>query len=549
MGKFGPRPATRPVVLGLAALIASASCWAIYRAQEARHRAASLAARVPRLGLGPATIVPGVHMLGGLQPSAAYAIETPEGLVLVDSGLDDNAGPLRAEMARLGLNWRRVRAVFLTHTHGDHCGGAQFLRALAKAKVYAGRGDAPTLRAGSPREAFFSTFHMPGRVPHPTTVDVELSGGEVFDFGDVRIRAIAAPGHTSGSICYLMERGGLSVLFSGDVIMKLRGEETPLYELDKPLGTYSAYLAPRYRGDAAAYLATLRRLRALPAPDLLLPGHPTADPTPQNPALQPGRWGALLDAGIRDMETLLARREADGADFLDGEPKELLPGLHYFGEHRQAAVYGFVTPSRFLLVDAPGGPGLLEFLEGRLRRAGLRPRGPDAVLLTGSDAAETAGLAELVGRCRPQVLAPASGLDRVKGTCPPGTTILAADDPARPDWFPMTTIPLRGRGSAPVAYLVPWGGRSVLLSGRMVAKISQETVDALLEDFKGARGDADDYLGSLAMLGGLRPDLWLPAVPTDGQDANLYDRQWEQDVGEIRAVVERYGRTPGAPGA
>src|SRR5689334_20813906 len=147
---------------GLAALVAASVLAAGYR----RHRAGA----PPPLGPAAATIAPGIHLLGGLAPSAAYVVETSEGLVLVDSGLESDARPLKAQMAELGLDWRRVRAVLLTHVHGDHSGGAEHLRSATGAKVYAGRGDAPTLRAGAPREAFFSVFDMPNHVPHPTTV-------------------------------------------------------------------------------------------------------------------------------------------------------------------------------------------------------------------------------------------------------------------------------------------------------------------------------------------------------------------------------------------
>ena len=109
-----------------------------------------------------------------------------------------------------------------------------------------------------------------------------LKGGETITLGDARIQAIATPGHTPGSVCYLLERGNLRAFFAGDVIMMLRGDEKPRTELGKPLGTYSAYLAPRYRGDAKESLASLRRLREMPVPDLVLPGHPGADVSPQS---------------------------------------------------------------------------------------------------------------------------------------------------------------------------------------------------------------------------------------------------------------------------
>ena len=351
---------------------------------------------------------------------------------------------VKSQMAEMVLDWRRVRAILLTHAHGDHSGGAQALRAATGAKVYAGQGDASVLRAGEPREAFFSTYHMRGHQTHPTTVDVDLTGGEIVTLGDARIQAIATPGHTPGSICYLLERGNLRALFAGDVIMMLRGDDKPRTELGKPLGTYSAYLAPRYRGDAQKSLASLRRLRAMAVPDLVLPGHPGADATPQDASLSQERWGSLLASGIHDMESLLSRYEADGPDFLDGVPKQLLPDLYYLGDFRGVAVYGFFTASKFFVVDAPGGPGLVEFLSSRLRRLGREPVAPTAVLLTSCGPDETAGLKELVERWHPLVVASPEGALSIEELCPSGTVVLPTSELAGKDWFEVKPIPLRG---------------------------------------------------------------------------------------------------------
>ncbi len=498
----------------------------------------------PPLGKSAMTVSNGIHYLGGLSPSAAYVIETSEGLILVDSGLDSDAKVVKSQIAELKLDRRRVRAILLTHAHGDHTAGAESLRTSTGAKVYAGSGDAAVLRAGQPLEAFFSTFFMPGQSPHPTTVDVELRGGETIAIGDVLVEVIAAPGHTPGSLCYVANVAGIRALFAGDVIMMLRGDEPPRTELDKPLGTYSAYLAPRYRGDASDSLATLRRLRGLPVPDLVLPGHPRADRIPQSPRLSQDRWESLLDGGIRDMEMLLARYAADGADFLDGQPRTLLPGLEYLGDFGGSAVYGFFAASQFFLVNAPGGPGLVEFVNSRLRQLGREATAPAAVLLTACGAEETAGLNELVEKCHLQVVAPASGISRIRELCPAGTIILPPEDLVARGWFPVRLIPVEGRGIAPIAYLLTWAGKTVMFSGRIPVKISQESGERLIADLTRPPGDLRAYFTCLTRLHQEPgPDLWLPSLPVHGQNANLYDREWPREIEEnllvLRSVIAR----------
>jgi glyoxylase-like metal-dependent hydrolase (beta-lactamase superfamily II) len=449
-------------------------------------------------------------------------VETSDGLVLIDSGLDRDASRLKQQMTALGLGWRRVRAILLTHVHGDHSGGAEHLRTAAGAKVYAGKGDAAVLRAGRPREAFFSTFLMPAEVsPVPTSVDVELDDEQVITVGGVRFRALATPGHTPGSMCYLMERDGQTVLFSGDVIWAL----SPRPE---SLGTRTAHLAPRYGGDAAAFLATFHRLKSLPIPGLLLPGHPRLDPAPLNPSLTRAQWEALLDLGIRELEPLQARYAQDGANFLDGVPKKLLPDLYYLGDFKDVAIYGFFASSRFFLVDAPGGPGLCAFVEDRLRRLGRKPVAPTAVLLTSGNPEETAGLPELVAQFRCQVVASPAAWEAVQAACPAGTSVLAAEDLPQKGWFPVVPIPLHGRGVAPVAYFLPWGPKSVLCSGRIPVKSSPAAAEAMMRDLSQGRVSSKDYRASLRRLGDLKPDLWLPAFPAEGQNASLYDREWQE---------------------
>jgi glyoxylase-like metal-dependent hydrolase (beta-lactamase superfamily II) len=368
--------------------------------------------------------------------------------------------------------------------------------------------------------------------PGPTTVDVELRGGETLTFGDVHVQALATPGHTPGSTCYLMERLHLRVLFSGDIIWSLSDANAARSRLARPLGTYAAYQAPRYRGNAADFRATLCRLRALPVPQLVLPGHPRNDFPPSSPVLSPERWEALLDTGIRDMDELAGRFARDGALFLDGIPKQLLPDLYYLGDRSDSAVYGFFAGSKFFLVNAPGGPGLDEFLATRMRQIGREYVAPAAVLLTTSEPRSLAGLAEVVERHHAAVVVFAAGRTAIQNVCPPGTSIVTAEDLSARGWFQVTAIPLRGQGTATGAYLIPWAAKSVLFSGLIPAKLTEATRGRLLREFSPEPGSLDDYCAALRRLGKPPPNLWLPVLPADGQNANLYDYELDETLSE-----------------
>jgi glyoxylase-like metal-dependent hydrolase (beta-lactamase superfamily II) len=242
---------------------------------------------LPPLRPAALTFAPGFHALGGVSPAAAYVVETSQGPLAIDSGLADDAATVLAEMAELGLDPTKLRAVLLTHVHGDHCGGAAKLRALTGAKIHAGEGDAAVLEAGRPREAFTSTFYMPDYAPHPTPVDVVLKGDTTLSFGDVTVRALATPGHTPGSTCYLVERAGRRAFFAGDVIMMLHGDPKAKDDRGRPLGTYSAYLSPRYRGDAKSFPAISATVRTSANDPVVIAKAPIVGPPPRAPRSPP----------------------------------------------------------------------------------------------------------------------------------------------------------------------------------------------------------------------------------------------------------------------
>lgn len=485
--------------------------------------------QIPVIDGNTTTVVSGVHLIGGLGPAACYAVETKEGLVLIDSGLEEDAATLKAELTTLGLDWKRIRAVFLTHVHGDHCGGAERLRLETGARIYAGHRDASAIVEGSSRDAVFSIFPMPYHTPHATHVDEPLHGGEAISIGEVTLETIETPGHTPGSACYLMEYNGVRILFSGDVIYRLG---------DDPLGTYSAYLPPRYRGDVREFLESLKKLRELRAPDLVLPGHPAASRVPQSPALTSRDWNAMLDSGIQEMEQLISRFDGDGADFLDGHPKQLEPGIFYFGDFHGTAVYGLYSGSAFAIINAPGGTGLLDFLEQQQTILKQPIAKPNVILLTACGESEVSGLKNLVEATQASVYVAEADLELIRSQCPPGTVVLPTKELNKSPLPGVTAIELGRSNTTLIAYVLQLSGKTILISSTIPTGGNRRTVEELISRSGISGLTPSEFVNVLRRLRQIDPDLWLPSVSVNGQNANLYDEEWKNLLGKDYASVQ-----------
>ena len=143
-----------------------------------------------------------------------------DGAVVVDPGPAVESH--LAEVAALGP----VDVVLLTHGHADHSEGARRFAELTGARV---RALDPAHRLG----------------------DEGLGEGDVVVGGGLELRVWATPGHTSDSLCFLLD----DAVLTGDTVLG-RGT-TVVAHPDGVLGDY---------------LASLRRLREL-GPLTVLPGH------------------------------------------------------------------------------------------------------------------------------------------------------------------------------------------------------------------------------------------------------------------------------------
>ena len=98
-----------------------------------------------------------------------------------------------------------LKYILLTHGHFDHIAGIR----PTDAKIVMNKNDLNILNQAN---MYFPAFGMP-EITIPT-IDIFVNDGDILKLGNTEIKIIHTPGHTQGSVCYLVN----DILFSGDTI-------------------------------------------------------------------------------------------------------------------------------------------------------------------------------------------------------------------------------------------------------------------------------------------------------------------------------------------
>lgn len=123
----------------------------------------------------------------------------PDGHTVIDSGTDEGAKIVLANIRALGFDPRDVKTLLLTHEHFDHVGGMARLQNETGATIVTNEAAAKVLRAGVPDPADPQANSGHPAFPPVTGKIVTLDGDHPILLGDWRFRQIRTPGHTLGA--------------------------------------------------------------------------------------------------------------------------------------------------------------------------------------------------------------------------------------------------------------------------------------------------------------------------------------------------------------
>ena len=210
--------------------------------------------------IAPTKIFDNVYAIGNAG-TVVYIVQTSAGLLMIDAlGANQVDTQLLPGFEKLGLDPAQVKAIVVGHGHADHFGGSPYMQEHYGSKVYISAADW-NLMENPPAARGGRQGGPPAVLPKHDQVVAE---GRPIVLGDLRVTPVAIPGHTPGSMGYILPvkdngKTHVAAIYGGTVL-------TPGIISDEGLQTYLK--------SVAHFKAETKKAKV----DVEIQNHPLMDP-------------------------------------------------------------------------------------------------------------------------------------------------------------------------------------------------------------------------------------------------------------------------------
>lgn len=136
----------------------------------------------------------------GTYDLACYLITTPEGHILINTGLAASATTIKKNIETMGFRFADIKILLNTQAHYDHLGAMAAIKKKTGAAFMIHEKDATESKEGG-----HSDYALGGNGPSfkPVKPDRLLKDGDTIRLGTMQILLLHHPGHTKGSSSFL----------------------------------------------------------------------------------------------------------------------------------------------------------------------------------------------------------------------------------------------------------------------------------------------------------------------------------------------------------
>ena len=150
----------------------------------------------------PFRILGNIYWVGTWDLST-YLISTPEGNILINTGMPETVPQILNNVEQLGFKLSDTKILTATHGHVDHVAGMAELKRLTGAKLIISAPDVELLESGGKKDFRFGG--SPSANFEPVKVDQSFKNGDKISLGGTELTAHLNPGHTKGATSFTLD--------------------------------------------------------------------------------------------------------------------------------------------------------------------------------------------------------------------------------------------------------------------------------------------------------------------------------------------------------